>query len=81
VAGLLARGGGCREALQRQLLGESQRQIQAAAPGDRQAVSAGVRVRWEAALRQALALDPDLAPDLGWTRASAASKLAVQLAV
>jgi hypothetical protein len=64
VAGLLARGDGRREALQRQLLEESRRQIQAAAAGDRQAASVGERVRWEAALRQALVLNPDLALDL-----------------
>jgi hypothetical protein len=64
VAGLLARGDGRRVALQRQLLDESRRQIQAAAAGDRQAASAGERVRWEVALRQALVLDPDLALDL-----------------
>jgi hypothetical protein len=64
VAGLLARGDGRRVALQRQLLDESRRQIQAAAAGDRQAASAGERVRWEVALRQALVLDQDLALDL-----------------
>jgi hypothetical protein len=64
LAGLLARGDERREALQRQLLDESRRQIHAAAAGDRQAASLGERVRWEAALRQALVLGPDLALDL-----------------